>query len=124
MLQVTGTLKVKYDTKNVSEKFRKREFVISIDEKSAYPQTILMQLTQDKCALLDNIKEGEQITVNFNLKGREWKSPQGEIKFFNSIDAWRLERATSDAPVSSDNDIPFSSAPELPQEEYKDDLPF
>ena len=100
MLQVTGTIKVKYDTKNVSDKFRKREFVLTIDEKSSFPQTILMQLTQDKCALLDGFKEGETVTVSFNLKGREWKSPQGEIKFFNSIDAWRIERAGMEAPAS------------------------
>lgn len=124
MLQVTGTIKVKYDTKNVSDKFRKREFVLTIDEKSSFPQTILIQLTQEKCALLDRYKEGDSVTVSFNLKGREWKSPQGEIKFFNSIDAWRIEPAGTEAPASSENEIPLPSSSDMPQEEYKDDLPF
>lgn len=123
MLQVTGILKAKHDTKNVNEKFRKREFLLTIDEKSAYPQVLLMQLTQEKCALLDNFKPGDTIAVSFNLKGREWKSPQGEIKVFNSIDAWRIEKVAVDGTVASE-DVPFSSPPDMPQEEYKDDLPF
>jgi hypothetical protein len=83
----------------VSDKFSKREFVIT-DNASMYPQDIQFQLTQDKCSLLDGYNPGEQIDVSFNLRGREWVSPQGETKYFNTIEAWRIEKvATAGAPT-------------------------
>src|SRR6185503_19031041 len=90
MLQVKGRLKVKGSEQAVSERFRKREFVIT-DESSQYPQHISFQLTQDKCSLLDKVNVGDELTVSFNLRGREWKSPQGEIKYFNSLEAWKID---------------------------------
>ncbi len=90
--QFNGILKVKNDTVQVSEKFSKREFVVT-DNTSQYPQDVLFQLTQDKCALLDSIQINDQIVVSFNLRGREWTSPQGEVRYFNTLDAWRIEKA-------------------------------
>lgn len=87
--QLTGKLIVKNDTQQVSEKFSKREFVI--ETQDTYPQKILFQLTQEKCALLDNAKVGDTLNVSFNLKGRSWTNPQGETKYFNTIEAWRIE---------------------------------
>ena len=91
MFKLSGTLKVKNDTVAVSEKFSKREFVLT-DASSMYPQDILFQLTQDKCNLLDALNVNDQIEVSFNLRGREWTSPQGEVRYFNTLDAWRLEK--------------------------------
>lgn len=91
MFKLSGTLKVKNDTVQVSEKFSKREFVLN-DASSMYPQDILFQLTQDKCNLLDAVNVGDQIEVSFNLRGREWTSPQGEVRYFNTLDAWRIEK--------------------------------
>jgi hypothetical protein len=91
MFKLSGTLKVKNDTVQVSDKFSKREFVLN-DASSMYPQDILFQLTQDKCNLLDAVNVGEQIEVSFNLRGREWTSPQGEVRYFNTLDAWRIEK--------------------------------
>src|SRR3989304_7296761 len=96
MLTYTGTLKVKNSEIKVSEKFRKREFVLT-DNASSYPQTILFQLTQDRCSLIENAKVGDEITVTFSLKGREWKNPQGEIKFFNSLDVFKIDIPKSNA---------------------------
>jgi hypothetical protein len=70
--QFTGVLKVKNDTIQVSEKFSKREFVVT-DTSSQYPQDVMFQLTQDKCSLLDNVNVNDQITVSFNLRGSWWK---------------------------------------------------
>jgi hypothetical protein len=120
MLQITGVLKVKNNEQVVSDRFKKREFVLT-DNASQYPQYILFQLTQDKCALLDAINVGEEITVFFNLKGREWKSPQGEIKFFNSLEAWKIDKAASKPTTTVDT--PMATIQELP-DDYKDDLPF
>ena len=90
MLTYTGILKVKSPEVKVSEKFKKREFVLT-DNAQSYPQTILFQLTQDRTSLIENAKVGDEITVHFLLKGREWKNPQGEIKFFNSLDVFKID---------------------------------
>lgn len=122
MLQITGILKLKGSEQAVSEKFRKREFVLT-DNSSQYPQHISFQLTQDKCSLLDSVNVGEEITVNFNLRGREWKSPQGEIKYFNSLDAWKIERKSAMSSNSMNDSSPLPSIEDMPVD-VKDDLPF
>lgn len=87
-----GKLHVAYDTRQVSERFTKREFVVEIAD-GKYPQFVLFQLTGDRCSLLDNHRVGDSVRVTFNVRGREWKSPQGETKYFNSLDVWKLEAA-------------------------------
>ncbi len=89
MFKLTGVVKVVKETEVVSDKFQKREFVLT-DASSMYPQDISFQLAQDKCSLADGIKEGDQIEVSFNLRGREWTSPAGEVKYFNTVEAWRI----------------------------------
>ena len=101
MLTYTGVLKVKGKEQKVSDRFKKREFVLT-DNSPSYPQTILFQLTQDRCPLIENVNVGDEITVHFQLKGREWrKSPQDEPKFFNSLDVFKVERSTNN--VSAEN---------------------
>jgi translation initiation factor IF-3 len=74
----------------VSEKFKKREFVIqTTDEK--FPQLISLQMTQDKVDLLNNLNIGDQIECNINLRGREWTDRNGVKKFFNTIEAWSIQ---------------------------------
>jgi len=90
MFKLTGTLKVANETQVISEKFSKREFVI--ETKDQYPQLVMFQLTQDKCDYLDVYQLGNQVEVSFNLRGREWTSPAGEVRYFNTLEAWRLER--------------------------------
>jgi hypothetical protein len=124
-MDITGILKVKMDTQQVSEKFKKREFVIT-DNSSQYPQVIAFQLTQDKCNLIDQYKIGDEIKVHFNLRGREWTSPKGEVKYFNTLEAWRIEGGVgggsnnSSSSSSSMNDVAttFTAASQ------EDDLPF
>lgn len=102
MLTFTGTLKFKDATKQVTEKFKKRDFAIC-DNAPSYPQSVAFQTTQDRCSLLDDIEIGEEITVHFGLRGREWKNPQGEIKYFNSLDVFKIDRknATSTGAAPS-----------------------
>lgn len=90
MLTYTGVVKVKNETVTVSEKFKKREFVLS-DESATYPQTIMFQLTQDRCQAMDKFNVGDEIKVHFSLRGREWKNPQGETKYFNTLDVFKIE---------------------------------
>jgi hypothetical protein len=97
--KLEGTVKFIGDTVVVSEKFSKRDLVVS-DNDPNYPQLISFQVTQDKCAILDTFMEGQQVEVSFNLRGREWTSPQGEVKYFNTLEAWRIEAVgNSMAPI-------------------------
>jgi len=91
-MEVVGQLKLKYDTQKVSDKFQKRDFVLATDLSTPYPQYVSFQVTQDKCTILDSFNQGDEIRVQFNLRGREWNGPQG-IKYFNTLEAWRIERA-------------------------------
>ena len=120
MLTYTGILKVKNPEVKVSEKFKKREFVLT-DNAQSYPQTILFQLTQDRCSLIENAKVGDEITVHFLLKGREWKNPQGEIKFFNSLDVFRIEMKSSSSSEPA-KEPSFNNETLVPTPD--DDLPF
>jgi hypothetical protein len=90
-MEVIGTLKAKFDTQRVSDRFQKREFVLTTDASTPYPQHVSFQVTQDKCQILDQFNEGEELRVQFNLRGREWNGPQG-IKYFNTLEAWRIEK--------------------------------
>jgi single-stranded DNA-binding protein len=127
MFSITGTIKVKGSEQQVSGKFKKREFVIT-ENSSQYPQFISFQLTQERCALLDSFNEGAEIKVFFNLRGREWVSPQNETKYFNSLEAWKIEGASAAAPTpqssasSSSSSAPMPESIPAPTEE--DDLPF
>jgi hypothetical protein len=121
-LQVKGKLKLKGNEQVVSDRFRKREFVLT-DDSTQYPQYISFQLTQDKCSLIDPVNPGDEITVSFNLRGREWKSPQGEVKYFNSLEAWRIEKGAAGGSEEKNYEA-------MPEETFRqqgdatDDLPF
>jgi len=95
-MEVVGKVKEVMDTKIVSEKFKSREIVITIDHESKYPQHVLFQLTQDKTGLPDQIGLGigDEVKAQFNLRGREWNGPQG-IKYFNTNEIWRIEKLQS-----------------------------
>jgi hypothetical protein len=127
-MEVTGQLKLKYDTQKVSEKFQKREFVLTTDISTPYPQYVIFQITQDKCAILDTFNEGEEIKVQFNLRGREWNGPQG-IKFFNSLEAWKIEKVGAgnlSAPTQNNSSIQENTVTPVFNSSISDtdDLPF
>ena len=123
-MDVTGILKVKGEAQQISDKFKKREFVLT-DNSSQYPQHISFQLTQDKCGLIDQYKIGDEIKVHFNLRGREWTSPKGEIKYFNTLEAWRLEGgASAGATASSSSATATSDVSTFSAATQEDDLPF
>ena len=128
MFKLTGTVKVIKDTVQVTEKFAKREFVIN-DASSMYPQDIMFQSVQDKCSMLDGYSEGENVEVSFNLRGREWTSPQGEVKYFNTLDAWRIEKVGQGMPQGGPSDmnldpVPVATPTASTEAAEDDDLPF
>ena len=133
-MEVIGTLKAKFDTQKVSDRFQKREFVLTTEANTPYPQHVSFQVTQDKCSILDAFSDGDEIKVQFNLRGREWNGPQG-IKYFNTLEAWRIERtqgngaaaqsSQSPAQASGNNTMNTSSSPVFTgNTDDNDDLPF
>jgi translation initiation factor IF-3 len=99
--------------------------VITTEEQ--YPQHILVEFIQDKCDLLNNYSVGQPVKVSINLRGREWTNPQGETKYFNSIQGWRIENLQSEAQGENMPPVPpmeaFEPADDLNEEDH-DDLPF
>lgn len=89
-MQVEGKIRSILPTQQVSQSYKKRELVVTTEEK--YPQHILIEFTQDKCDLLSSYKQGEAVKVSINLRGREWVNPQGETRYFNSIQGWNIEK--------------------------------
>ena len=130
MFKLSGIVKVVNATVQVSEKFAKREFVIT-DASSMYPQDIMFQSTQDKCSLLDNVQVNDQVEVSFNLRGREWTSPTGEVKYFNTLEAWRIDKVGANGsampqggPAAMSLDPIAATATQAIVESADDDLPF
>lgn len=79
------------ETKQISDKFRKRDFVLDVQD-GKYNQLVSFQAVNDRCDLLDDYQDGDEMSVEFNVRGREWTSPSGEVKYFNTLDAWKIER--------------------------------
>lgn len=116
--ELKGKLIEVFEEQQVSEKFRKREFVVETVEEvneSQYIDQIKFQAVQDKCDMLDKVNKGDEVNVSFNVKGRAWENAEGETKYFTNLDAWRIE-AVAGAQA------PKAAAPQADDDE--DDLPF
>ncbi len=118
-IDVSGKIHTVFEAKQITERFRKREFVLELSDNSRYPQTVLFQLTGDRCEDLDGFDVGDEVQVEFSLRGREWKSPKGEVKFFNSLDVWTLKKISAGAGAGEEP--PF---PEEPPPGLESDVPF
>ena len=125
-MEVQGRIKMVGETQTFgSNGFRKREIVVTTEEQ--YPQHIMVEFVQDKTDLLNNYQVGQQVKISINLRGREWVNPQGETKYFNSIQGWRIEASQSEAAGANMPPVPpadaFEPAGDLKEEDH-DDLPF
>jgi len=119
---ITGKIKVLGDTQQVKDTFRKRDFVLT-DDSSNYPQQISFQLVQDNCDLMNGMHIGDEVSVMFDVRGREWTSPSGEVKYFNSLNAWKVERQNATNPgAPASAPAAMDTPPLAPADE--DDLPF
>jgi hypothetical protein len=120
-LEITGRLIVKMPTQQIKESFKKREFVVETTEQ--FPQKIKLELTQDKCDVLDTYKEGDILKVSFNLRGSVWQE-----KYYVNLQAWRIQLDnTSNNMVSGNNTGMPTSAPQnnsFAAASTEDDLPF
>ena len=124
-MEVLGKIKWLDETKSYgSNGFRKREVVITTEEQ--YPQHILIEFVQDKCDLLNSFNVGQPVKIGINLRGREWVNPQGETKYFNSLQGWRIEGQATATSTEMPPMPPASSfeASDKNDKEVEDDLPF
>lgn len=119
--ELTGKLEIKEETKQVSDKFKKRDFIVLKEENNSgqiFTDNVKFQLTQDKCDLLNDYNVGDEIKVSFNVRGNKWEK-EGKISYFTNLDAWRIEKASNELtnPYPQDEPVKENSAEE-------DDLPF
>lgn len=120
-MELTGKIKLIRPTQEVSASFKKREFVITTDEQ--YPQDIQLEFTQDKCDLLNDVQVGQQVTVGINIRGREWINPQGEARYFNTLQAWKIDKGNS-APQQPAYQAPPANSNDFLDNQNIDDLAF
>ena len=125
-MELTGTIEKIGDIQEISANFRKRELVLRTEEQ--YPQPIMIEFVQDKTSLPDQYNVGDKVTVGINIRGREWTSPKGEVKYFVSIQGWRIQaEQPAAAPSAPQSAPPTFDAPETPDfslDPQDDDLPF
>lgn len=109
-MEIQGRVKQIFPSQMVGQNgFEKRDLVIITEEQ--YPQTIIIQFTQQRCDLLDSLQVGQVVKVYINIKGREWTTPQGEIKYFNTIEGWKIEVIQT---TNVANQQPVQQAPQQP----------
>lgn len=122
--ELSGRIIEKFDTQQVSESFRKREFVVETEETSGgrqFTEQIKFQLTQDRCELIDGFNIDNEVKVSFNIRGRRWEK-EGRVNYFTNLEAWRIENLS---PGESGPPMDSYSEADAPNEQgYEDDLPF
>jgi hypothetical protein len=111
-IETTGKIHTIMEKQQVSERFTKREFVLELTDNPKYPQLVLFQATGDRCDQLEGLNEGDEVCIEFSLRGREWRSPSGDVKYFNSLDVWKVEATKRAAPrpaasSGATDDLPF-----------------
>lgn len=110
----------------VSETFKKRDLIVEYAENPTYPEYIRFEALQDKTALFDSLKPGDEVEVSFNLRGRPWTNKEGVTSYFNSLVVWRITTLTNTAPAPQETATPEYAAPVdvTASAEEDDDLPF
>ncbi|MCG8340921.1 MAG: DUF3127 domain-containing protein [Cytophagales bacterium] len=134
-MKITGKLLEVKDIQQISDTFKKREFIVEYAENPNYPEYLVFELIQERCNLIDPLKVGQEIEVNFNLRGRKWINPEGVTKYFISLQAWRLEAMSNLEATSNEVDNKVADEESAKDEESsaqdnpvntseEDDLPF
>ncbi len=137
-MNIKGKLIEKLETAKITDSFKKREFVVEYAENPMYPEYVKFELIQERCDLIEPFNLGDEIEIDFNIKGRKWTDKQNEVKYFNSLQAWKISSAqemtstpntSADQPQSESTTVPTSEPEWLKsskdsKEFEDDDLPF
>ena len=125
--ELSGKLFLKEDTVVISDRFKKREFVLIKEENNAgtiFTEYIKFQLTQDRCNLLDGVQVHDDVKVQFNIKGSKWEK-NGNVNYFNNLDAWKIDKVSGGESNSSGAEVPqFQGSIQPDFDSGSDDLPF
>jgi hypothetical protein len=105
-MELKGKIKLIDQTKSYgTSNFKKRELVLQTQEQ--YPQSILISFQQDKCDVLNTYKVGDFVTIGINIRGKEFVNKQSEVKYFNEIIGWKINKESVSENQSQESDIPF-----------------
>jgi Domain of unknown function (DUF3127) len=121
--ELSGRLIEKQDTVQVSDTFKKREFVIEhIDNSNGkeFIDLIKFQLTRERCALIDRFEKNDEIKVTFSIRGKRWVKDD-RVSYFINLEAWKIEKI---ARPSEELPPPPIMEEEAPPLDEPDDLPF
>ena len=122
-MSLTGKIKKINETQTFGASgFRKRELILTTDDQ--YPQMISIEFVQDKTDLLDKYKEGQNVTISINIRGREWINPEGKAVYFNTIQGWRIEAAANGGAETANVAHPGNETAAEYNDSEPDDLPF
>lgn len=124
--KIKGSIVEIEETKQISATFQKREFAIEVanDKNPAWNEFVKFELIKDKCDIINGMQVGMQVEVSFNVGGRQWTNPQNEVKYFNSLKAWRVTNLSQQGapPQAYQQPAPVQQA--LPQGGLDEDVPF
>lgn len=122
MLTITGKIYQIQDIQKINDTFSKREFVLELtNDDQVYVQKVSFSLLRDKVSLIEGLEKGQEVEVKFYLNGRDWTSPQGEVKFFNTLDVQELTLLNKPNSGNSNNQ---NSLNQVVQTDSDDDMPF
>jgi len=128
-MNITGKIVEIFAAQQVTATFKKREFVIEFAENPQYPEVVKFECIQDKCGILDNFQVGQDVEIHFNLKGRKWTDPKGEAKYFNTLQAWKINTPSSqpqmqEPPVTDGSEDSTDGPPMWLNNDNDEDVPF
>jgi hypothetical protein len=103
----------------------KQEFVLLEESNPKYPQHISFELFDKAVQEIAGLKEGQEIKVDFNIKGRKWDADDGTERFFNTLSAWKIETPKAVKPALPDNGKPARQIAGIDKpEDENSDMPF
>lgn len=133
MYEAAGKIKLIYDTQTFPSGFSKREFVVTTSADK-FPQDLKFEVVKDKCQLLDGFKPGQDVTVNFDIRGNEYNG-----KYYVNLSAWKIQGGASSSgdpynqespparkapPRQTTSNAEPSPADLRKEDDYDDDIPF
>lgn len=113
-MEITGKIKEIQKTVQITERMKKANLILETDLSSQYPQTICVEFTNDSIDYLSQFKVEDFVEIGINLRGRAWVNPQGETKYFNSINGWKISKTEQE----------ITNQAQQPDREVSADLPF
>ena len=125
LMNISGKIIEIFETQQITDTFKKREFVIEVAENPSYPEYIKFEMIQDRIEMLTPFKVGDEVTISFNLKGRKWTDPGGNTKYFNTLQAWRIEESGTPASDNGGSEAAGTHPPDwINGQDETDNLPF